>query len=448
MKTTKTMFLSRMSVLILSISIIGSSCNKVFDEPPGFVDPNLTATTTISALTALLPGADGNVAITTDGIIKAQVVANDQSGNFYKQIIVQDETGGIAINIDAYSLYTAFPLGRYVYISTKGLLLAKETGVWGLYSKPAIGGGYGSILSIDMDKYVIKGALGTVPAAKLVTPGALTPSLINTLIQLDNMEFASTDTSKTYSDFEFKNNVNYVVSDCDGGKITMRTSGYANFAALNLPNGNGSITGIYSVYKTFSTTNQLYIRDTTDVKFNNPRCSGGGGGAGDIFFENFSSVLKDANIALPGWVNASEAGTEKYYCGVFSGNNFAKISAFSSAQSSVKTWLVTPGISLAGVTNPTLSFKTLDGYDNGATLKAYISTNFTGSATPWTATWTPLTATISSGHPSGYAPSFVSSGNISLSSYTGTVYIAFVYEGSDPSKTTTFEVDDVRVTKN
>ena len=277
MKTKKTI-LSGLATLILAMGVIGISCNKVFDEPPGFTDPNLTATMTISQLTALLPGADGSVVITADGIIKAQVVANDQSGNFYKQIIVQDETGGIAVNIDAYSLYTGYPLGRYVYLKVNGLLLAKVTGVWGLYSKPAVGGGYGSILNIDKDKYVIKGALADAPAPKIVTPNDLNPSLINTLIQIDNMEFDVADTASTYSDFAFKNNVNYLLTNCSGSSITLRTSGYANFAALNVPDGNGSITGIYSVYKTFKTTDQLYIRDTMDVQFYGARCGGGGGG--------------------------------------------------------------------------------------------------------------------------------------------------------------------------
>ena len=114
----------------------------------------------------------------------------------------------------------------------------------------------------------------------------------------------------------------------------------------------------------------------------------------------------------------------------------------------MKSWLVTPGINLSGGTNPKFNFTTVDGYDNGATIKVYISTNYNGSSTPWTSTWTELPVTISSGHTTGYAPAFVPSGDIDLSAYSGTVYFAFVYEGSDPSKTTTFEVDDVTVTKN
>jgi len=119
----------------------------------------------------------------------------------------------------------------------------------------------------------------------------------------------------------------------------------------------------------------------------------------------------------------------------------------------VKSWLVTPAIDLTGHTNGVLSFDNSDGYDNGATLKVFISTNYDGvSSTPWTATWTQLPATISSGHTSSYG-ALISSGNIDLSAYSGKIYIAFVYEGADPTgttsdKTTTFDIDNLKVTAN
>ncbi|HEX6913741.1 MAG TPA: choice-of-anchor J domain-containing protein, partial [Chitinophagaceae bacterium] len=75
------------------------------------------------------------------------------------------------------------------------------------------------------------------------------------------------------------------------------------------------------------------------------------------------------------------------------------------------------------------------------------------SGSPSAATWTQLTATVSNGHTSGYASTWTASGNISLNGISGTnVYIAFKYEGADPAtgtkKTTTYEIDDVKVVGN
>jgi hypothetical protein len=95
-------------------------------------------------------------------------------------------------------------------------------------------------------------------------------------------------------------------------------------------------------------------------------------------------------------------------------------------------------------------FESADGYDNGATLELFVSTNYTGSTTPWTSTWTKLNFTLPPGTASGYSQ-FISSGQVDLSAYNGsTLYIAWVYKGADPTgttsdKTTTWEVDNVLI---
>ena len=114
---------STLCICILLFGIcyfITLSCNKKFDEPPPYTAPDLTPTLTIAQLKAMhIPGSSET--ITTDDIIEGVVTANDSSGNFYKQIIIQDSTAGIAINIDDYNLYTAYPVGRNVFIKFKRL---------------------------------------------------------------------------------------------------------------------------------------------------------------------------------------------------------------------------------------------------------------------------------------------------------------------------------------
>ena len=88
-------------------------------------------------------------------------------------------------------------------------------------------------------------------------------------------------------------------------------------------------------------------------------------------------------------------------------------------------------------------------------LKVLISSNYTGSGNPWAAgvTWTDITsqATLSPGSTtSNFPSSYTGSGNINLSSYSGTIYIAFRYEGADPTGTATdrtsaWEIDNVKV---
>jgi len=79
-------------------------------------------------------------------------------------------------------------------------------------------------------------------------------------------------------------------------------------------------------------------------------------------------------------------------------------------------------------------------------MEVFISTDYDGSATPWNFTWTNLNPTLADGGSGGYS-GWVASGDIGLSSYSSTVYIAFVYTGSDGAtkKTSTWCVDNVRI---
>jgi hypothetical protein len=99
-------------------------------------------------------------------------------------------------------------------------------------------------------------------------------------------------------------------------------------------------------------------------------------------------------------------------------------------------------------TTETLSFSTQQDYSsNGSSsLKVLISSDFTGTGNPWSATWTDITslATLCPASTSNF-PGYVSSGNIDLSSYTGTIYIAFVYDGTDPGASSTWELDNIKV---
>src|SRR6478735_4054992 len=249
-----------------------SSCNKKFDEPPPYTPPNLTPTLTIAELKAMhTMGATET--ITTDDIIEGVVIANDSSGNFYKQVIIEDSTAGISINIDDYNLYTAYPVGRNVFIKLNGLILYDNNRLIGIGGSKDANNNINPIAAPLKNQYVIKGATNVELFPKVLDIADLNDSYQNMLVQLTNMEFDEADTAKTYADTSTAHNaVSFVLKNCSNKSITLRNSGFASFAGINIPNGNGSLTCIYSVYN-FS--KQILIRDTSDVQFNNTRCNGG-----------------------------------------------------------------------------------------------------------------------------------------------------------------------------
>jgi len=55
--------------------------------------------------------------------IEGVVVANDEHDNIYKAIYIQDNSGGLVVQLDGLSLYQTYPIGSKIKINTQQLLL-------------------------------------------------------------------------------------------------------------------------------------------------------------------------------------------------------------------------------------------------------------------------------------------------------------------------------------
>ena len=187
---------------------------------------------------------------------------------------------------------------------------------------------------------------------------------------------------------------------------------------------------------------QLLLRDDTENEMTGERC----GGAANVYLEqDFSTLVKYADVStLSGWRTYPQAGTKTWYGNEVSSRKWVQATAYNSGEASVITWMIAPVIDLAQATEPYLLFESADGYDNGATMKLYLSTDYDGSATPWSFTWTEKNFTLPVSNASGYSQ-FAGSGQIDLSAYNGSqLWIAWVYDGGT-GRTTTWEVDNVLV---
>ncbi len=307
MKTNKHLLLFFVCILVLMTMVAVISCNKKFDAPPVYIPPKITATTTIGALKAVhsLGKPDS---VKTDAIIEGIVIANDSSGNFYKQIVLQDATGGIAVNIDDYNLYTSFPIGRKVYVQLNGLYVNDDAGLVYIGTSPDAGGRLAGIPSRMKDKYLVKGELNMPVTPTDVTIQELkadNDKYAYTLIRLNNVEVKVADTAKTYANAINKTDASIIVKSCANDTIVLRSSGFASFAGINVPNGNGALTAIYAYYKSPYSgriTPQVVIRDTSDVQFTGTRCDGSEPpptGNGDLVsIKDIRAMYKGSDIKL------------------------------------------------------------------------------------------------------------------------------------------------------
>ncbi len=423
-----------------------SACVKTeFDEPPAGGEPvTLTPTMTIKELKALHLTPGGYDKITADAIIEGEVVMDDRSGNYYKTLVIQDASGGIEIKFNDGFLYQQLPIGRKLYIRCKDLILTDYAGLTQLIGSTVEEGGQLNAIGLtaaQVHQKVARGVYADTPLApREVSISQINDNLLSTYIKLSDVEFIKADTAETWADAVTKYSINRTLEDCNGLQLIVRTSGYADFASQRTPSGKGTIEGVLGA---FNGTYQLYLRNTSGASMDSLRCGAIDPNAPGLasLDEKFDGVTSSADVALPGWVNASVQGNRVWRGATFSGDKFVSATAFGSGLAAMETWLITPPLDLK--TQKTLSFESSSGYWRHDGLTVWVSTDFNGQ-NPASATWTQLTFTHPPSDPNAYSD-FIPSGNIQLPVFNGKGYIGFKYTGDATTNTTTWRFDDVKV---
>ncbi len=436
-----------------SFFLLGAFCNceKIWDAPPLYTGPSVKSNMSIKSILRLhIP--NNFEKISADYFIEGTITANDKEDNFYKSIIIQDSTAAITLKLDGYNLFAKFPVGQKIVVALNGLWLSDYAGMIqlgvGVDRTEPVSPSLIGIPSPLFNRYLtlIQGGKPLTPIKVLAT--GLVDSLQGCLVAIDQLEFVASDTGKAFADLVNQLPASHTLRTCSVGNIYLRTSGFASFGNVLTPRGNGTATGIYTVFRT---QKQLVIRDTSDLQLTGLRCSLTG--PKNLFSEDFSTAILDTSYFAAGWKNLAEVGGKYFTTKKTSANQYVEISAFAARQNAVISWLILPPINLDHSANEILHFDTKDGFDNGAILQVMVSTNYDGGQSPAKAKWILLPAVFSKGSISGFAPQWIFSNNLDLHKFKGTVYIAFRYEGNDPTLalgklTTSFRLDNIAVWGN
>ncbi|MDP4282573.1 MAG: DUF5689 domain-containing protein [Bacteroidota bacterium] len=422
--------------------VLFSGCVKQkFDVPPiNIPSVSFKSNFTIASLKAMYNPAQAMLKINGDTIIKGIVTANDESGNIYKKIYIQDSTGGLEVELNRSNLSTEYKVGQFVYIKCKGLYLGDYNGITELGYPDTTGIKIGRIPDALIDLHLFRDSLpgkSPEPITLNLTSKSNLDKYLCMLVRFDKVRFpdkgnpffAGGTSSATNRDVADSNGN---VIKVNGNNFVVRTSSYANFAADLLPAGKGSIVGILGV---FNGQYQLFLRDRNDVfDFDT---TGVPPSLGTIYEQDFNSSPSD-------WIVYSIASNKDW-----SWDGSYKVMVANGYQGDVPSedWLISPALDLTSVSQPVLSFKMWTKFtDSGLSnpFEVFISTNYSGSGNPSSATWTSLACTI----PAQGSASWTSSGDIDLSAYHQKVYIGYRYRSSGIGSSTAskWEVDTFKLT--
>jgi hypothetical protein len=358
-------------IIIIILPLFFTACiHRNFDEPP-FSEITKGAVLTLqdveqiyydSVVTTMRP-----YKFKDDFCVYAVVTMDDKSGNIYKSAYIQDDTKGINLRLlSSGGLYK----GDSIMLNLKNLVLSDYNGMLQLDS-------------VHVDNNILKIRTGVNIIPEKVRIGQITDSYISKLIEIEDVQFISSDVGNIYANPDVSENK--TLENCNGNTLIVRNSGYANFASEIIPKNRGSIVGVLGKY---GTTYQLYIRSIEEVKLTKPRC----GELDTVFAETFDAAVRNSPIDFTGWKNISETGNLKWLGNVLSGGD--GVAYIKNEGSESTTWLILPEQAVSG--NTALKFITLANNIGGSQLKLMYSVNYDGGDFPQNAAWTECQATIAS----------------------------------------------------
>ncbi len=276
--------------LLLFAAIGFTGCQDEFDAPV-LVAPeaSIAANTTISELKTKY-WEDGLNYIDTIGttdagarmIISGYVTSSDRTGNIYKNLVIEDETGALAMSINQSGLYNSYRIGQEVVIDVTGMYIGKYNGLQqlGWPDVDEVFGEQATFMPIEFFRQHAQ--LNGLPDEKNAQPTVVNLADIasftvndkeemiewqSRLVRFNNVRFEDGKGNLSYTDGS-EINSNRTIYDEHGNKITVRNSGYATFWSDKLPKGYGDVVGILSYY---DDAWQLLLRSTDDcMNFGNP----------------------------------------------------------------------------------------------------------------------------------------------------------------------------------
>ena len=114
-----------------------------------------------------------------DMVIAGKVISDDHSGNIYRELYIQDETGVISVKIGLSSLYSDYKLGQTVYVRCGGLTIGQYNGMPQLGVEDPSGEYETAYLDNRylIDSHVIRGAWGDPVPPRHVSEAELNEAL-------------------------------------------------------------------------------------------------------------------------------------------------------------------------------------------------------------------------------------------------------------------------------
>ncbi|MCW5518297.1 choice-of-anchor J domain-containing protein [Aureitalea sp. L0-47] len=414
----------------------------------------------------------GNPLLTVeeDLYLSGYVISSDEQGNFFEELIIQDKhtdpESGIRVKIDVNPLFSTFEKGRKVHVKLQQLTVGLDNGQLTIGYRE--GNRIGPLSESRMFDFLKRDTIVAEVEPMNILISELNDTLVNTYVRLSDMQFHRNEVLGSHPlTFSAEPGDQFdgerILESCiENSTIILSTSVFADFSAVELPAGMGSIEGIFT-YNFFGDEYNLVINHTSNIDMaGTDRCDPmqvdcgvvSEAGSEILFTENFEDQIEGEPILGNGWTNYAEAGTEVWEAYFDDGSNAslgisARMGAYMSGDDNNIGWLITPEIDFDQQEGEELHFKTSNSFADNSTLEIFFSSNWDGEPESIiSADWQILSNAIIV-QDDDFFGDWIFSGYIDLSCIEGAGHIAWKYVGSgDPDSDGTYELDDIEITSN
>lgn len=244
-----------------------ASCDDDFTRPPLVMPPTVTVepTTTLADFKTNYWGtlnAPTTIEMDEQGdsvIFKGRVCSSDESGNIYKNLIIQGtnadgEQVALTFAINATDIYQTLPFGQEVAVYATGLSVGPYRG---LLQFGSISGDQMTFMDEStFTEHVIRTGSALPDPSKVDTTATTIAEVMAAKSTSDGMRLWQSRLVRvqgvTFEDagqpFSGTTTTNRYIRDAEGNRMIVRNSAYASFAGDILPGGTGDVVGILSYF--------------------------------------------------------------------------------------------------------------------------------------------------------------------------------------------------------
>ncbi|MFI3289663.1 MAG: DUF5689 domain-containing protein [Rikenellaceae bacterium] len=239
--------------LLILVAPLFVGCYDTFDDPSAAEESlDLSSNITLEMLHEVL-AADGYTDIKDDLRICGSVTAHDESGNFYKTFVIEEDGYGVEILEGLTDSYVRHQMGAEIFVSLEGLRITRSRGVMQI----GVATYQGSSYDIDylgheylVDQHITNSGKVSEISPRVVTLEELTGAegadfvekLCGSLVRIDGVVYYSDEDD---DDGLWSGDRCFVDASGESDvELWCYTSSYSNFSMCEIPLCECSLVGI------------------------------------------------------------------------------------------------------------------------------------------------------------------------------------------------------------